>query len=450
MTYLTRTALLLIFFILPGILSDSLLAQEYTPKMNLSQVLKTALQKNPAVVATRWQKKATEKKVWEARSGFLPQVRVSAGYTRYQEPMIITPIHQMGMFPPLDDRIYDANLQLRLPIFSGGRTLANNKAAKAAAKESGAQGILIETQIVKNIVDIFLQAQELRDKHELIAQRLYALRERRRELSLLHREGRISDADFALMDASLQSTLADSLQIESVRSQLSVRLGQLIGRGQPVIPDVTGLSSTDDILPEADLLPNQATIEEEVSGPEIRKAQAQLARARAMKSLAARSFLPEISGFYTYAYRSGGTNWDPIGEWAAGISIQLPLFEGGRRIAGLGAASAAEKAAAAGLENARLQQKAALNIAYRQWDSARKRRRMIAAATQSKQKYVEANRKLYQAGRLPLSELLTQETELLMLQIQERELRYNEQQALIDYHARMGDLTIENVEKILR
>ncbi len=115
----------------------------------------------------------------------------------------------------------------------------------------------------------------------------------------------------------------------------------------------------------------------------------------------------------------------------------------------MGAANAAEKAAAASVNNTLLEQRASLEISYLKWNAARERRLALARAAESKQKYVEASRKLYREGRISLSELLTQETELLALQLQEKELRYTEQRVILDYHALIGNLTTENVKKIL-
>ncbi|WP_456442360.1 TolC family protein [Caldithrix abyssi] len=450
MKHFKRAVWQLMMIILPGILGGSLLAQNNVRTMTLSQALDVALQKNPVLRASDWQKVAARKKVWEARSGFLPRINLVGTYTRYQEPMIITPIHKVGQFPPLDDKIFTSQFQVQLPIFNGGRTLAAHKAAKAGLAESGAQGEFVKVRVIQNMANIFLQAKEVSDKRHLVAQRLRTLRQRHRELSLLQREGRVSEADFALMNASLQSALSDSLELKSAWRQLSVRLGQVMGVKQPIVPDVSDLSGAQTPLMQMELLPDTTNLAERMQGPEIKKAKAQLMRASAMKSLAKRSFLPEISGFYVYNYNSSANEWDPIGEWAVGVTMRFPLFDGGRRIANVGAASASEKAAAANLDNTLLEQKASLEIAFMQWKTARQRRQFLTLAVESKQKYVEANRKLYKEGRIPLSELLTQETELLALQIQEKELRYAEQKALLDYHALLGNLNTEKVKKILQ
>ena len=449
MKIITLTEVLVLLWTFFAGTGNFLNAQPDVSRLTLSQVLESILQKNPAIATARWQKKAAEKKVWEARSGFLPKISLVGKYTRYQEPMIIVPIHEVGKFPPLDDKIFNSQLQLQLPIFSGGRTLAAHKAAKAGAAESRAQGEFVETRVIQSVANIFLQAREITDRRNLITERLNALRQRYREMSLLRQEGRVSEADFSLVNAVLQSTMADSLELESAWHQLSVRLGQIVGIDHPIIPDISEQSGSDRLPIEAELLPDTSRLEREINSPEIKKAQAQLLRAKAMKSLAKRSFLPEVSGFYVYNYNSGGSDWNPVGEWAVGLSVRIPLFDGGRRFASVGAANAAEKAAAASVNNTLLEQRASLEISYLKWNAARERRLALARAAESKQKYVEASRKLYREGRISLSELLTQETELLALQLQEKELRYTEQRVILDYHALIGNLTTENVKKIL-
>ncbi len=436
-------------FVLVGKAGDLTGQRGKAVEMTLEQVLDLALQENPALRAAKWQKVVSEKKVWEAKSSFLPSIQYVASYNWYEKPMIVIPIHEPMKFPPLEDRIFASQLQLRLPIFTGGQRLAAHKMAKANLAESGAQTRVVKSRVMQNVAALFLQAKELNGKRELISYRLKALRERHRELSLLYKEGRVSEADFALLDANLQSTIADSLQLAASYYQLGNRLAQLVGVKYPILPRTAGLA--EGALPlEPDLYPDTTAIDVRLNNPELEKARAQLVKAKALKSLAARSFLPTISGYYTHLYNSSGYEWDPVDEWAVGLTIQIPLFEGGKRIANLGAAKAAERAAEANLDNTLLEQRASLEIAYLKWDAARRRRQLMTSAVENKRKYVAANRKLYREGRISLSELLTQETELLALQIQERELLYAEQQAILDYHVLIGDLNRDTVLKIVR
>ena len=89
-------------------------------------------------------------------------------------------------------------------------------------------------------------------------------------------------------------------------------------------------------------------------------------------------------------------------------------------------------------------------IALEQQESARARRRYIAAAVRSKRSSVVATRELYRAGRVSLSDLLVQEMDLLQLQIQERGAAYAEMTAILRYHAVAGRLTAQSVSEIVR
>ncbi len=406
----------------------------------LSEALRMALENNPAVEAMHSQRRAAEARTREAMSGFLPQLSLNASYTRYQEPNIILPIHQVGVFPPLDDQIYDARVQLYLPIFDGGRTFASRRAARAGMHESRVQEEETRIALAERITQIFIQAQEITDKENLITARVRSLQRRHDELSLLLGEGRVSPADLANVSAFLHGARADSIEIAMKKTELALRLGQLTGAGGELYPRLEDARALQKIgvLSDTLLLHRQ--------GPQVRKAQARVEQARAMKALAVRSFLPDISGFATYIYRSGA-DLDLIGEWAAGVSVKLPLFTGGRRIAKVRQAGASLSAAESNLRAAETAQQTDLELALQQLHSARQRRQRIGAAVTSKATSVAAWQEMHKAGRIPLSELLVRETELLQLQIQERSLAWQEVLSALRYQAIAGTLP-EVIEKI--
>ncbi len=413
--------------------------------MTITEALETALKKSPIIKSVRAQRDATEARIGVAKSDLFPQIVVSSGYTHYNEPNIIVPIHQAGIFPPLDNDIYEAVTQVKIPLFSGGRTLAATRAARASATESAVQENLTEKRLIEGIAQIYVQSQELQDRKALIVARLQVLRQRYRELSILLQEGRVSPADRGLVTSSIESTRSDSLEVESGFYQSTIRLGLLLGTNTPIQP----LMPAQDDLLEGVLFPGSLTAVSQVVGPEVRKAQTQLERALALHAQASRSFWPEISGFASYFMRSG-SDLDMTGEWAVGLSISLPIFDGGRRIANVRAAKASVKAAEEGRQSALQAQNAALHIALEQWRISNIRQKHLAQAVDSKSRSVIAQRQRYEAGRISLSELLTQETELLQLQMDERGVVYAGRLAIMNYHATSGTLTADLAETIVR
>lgn len=416
--------------------------------MTLVEALNTAEAHSPAIGAVKKQREVAEAKAGEAASGLYPQLSLAAGYTRYQEPNVIVPIHQVGVFPPLDDQIYETSIQLRVPIFSGGRTRANQRAAEAGVLESNVQEDQVRIDLIEGIAQIFILAREQQDRADLMTSRIHLLQRRRDELALLLDEGRVSPADMAQVTAAAAAARADSVELAGRRSELAIRLGQLIGAGERVYPTEENAAPASDVGSAEIFLESQAD-DGVQSGPRAARAGAQVARATALHSLARRSFWPDISGFASRAYRAG-SDLEPVGEWAAGVTLRLPLFEGGRQRASAKAAKASLRSAEYALQSAKAAETADRQIALEQQQSARARRRYIAAAARSKQSSVAATQELYQAGRASLSDLLVQETDLLQLQIQERSAAYDEMMAILRYHAVAGRLTAQNVSEIVR
>ena len=102
-----------------------------------------------------------------------------------------------------------------------------------------------------------------------------------------------------------------------------------------------------------------------------------------------------------------------------------------------------------GLEAVRQQQNADLSLAAQQWENSRQAQEFFARAVENKELFVQAQRNLYDTGRLSLSELLTQETEWLGLQFRQKSQLYNEIRALLRYHAVAGTLNENNLTFIL-
>jgi outer membrane protein TolC len=433
-------------FVLLWMVPHAAIAQSVS--MTLMEALNAAEAHSPAIGAAKRQREAAEAGTREVASELYPQLSLAAGFTRHQEPNVIVPIHKVGVFPPLDDQIYETSIQLRQSIFNGGRTRARKRAAEAGVLELRAQEDQVRIDLVEGVAQIFILAREQRDRADLIAARIRSLQRRQDELSLLLSEGRVSPADIAQIAASAEAARADSIEAEGKRSELAIRLGQLIGGGRRVYPTDENSTAANNTDFEEEPLDPQAD-DSLQAGPRAAKARAQVARATALHSLATRSIWPDISGFASRVYRTGG-DLDPSGEWAAGIALRLPLFEGGRRLASRKAAKASMQGAQYALRSVEEAEAADRQIALEQQKSAHARRQYIAAAARSKSRSVAATQELYQAGRVPLSELLVQETDLLNLQIQERGTAYAETMAILRYYAVAGRLTAQGISEIVR
>lgn len=415
-------------------------ALEADEAIGLMDALRLALAENPSVRSAAWSEAAAGHRVGEARSGLYPQVSVSAGYTRYELPMTVTPIHQQGKFPTLDDQIYDAGVQLSLPILNG-RISAGVDIAKSAASEASAAVSLVRLETMARVAGIFIAGRELADTTKLMDAHIEALRQRHRELQTLLAEGRVSPAEISLVESSLDTAASDRIALENRELELALNLGRLIGTGRPVRPKPVGLK--EEALNQA-----AGTGSMPETGPAVLQAAARVEAAEYGKSAALRSLWPELNGFAAYSWRSGSDR-DFSGEWAAGLSLRIPLFDAARRWSSIRAAEAGLGLAQSRYREAQITEEVLAEISREKQKSLRNRRNLLSGAARKKETSVDAFRERYSAGRLSLSELLSQEAELLQLRMQERSLEYQRASAYLEFHVLRGSLTTGLIKSVV-
>ncbi len=146
-------------------------------------------------------------------------------------------------------------------------------------------------------------------------------------------------------------------------------------------------------------------------------------------------------------YRSGA-EWDPIGEWMAGVKLSLPIFQGGTRINKIREARSLAFASGQAVLSAELEQKTNLQIALDDFRSNQTRYNLLTQAENEKIKSVTAQEELYKAGRIPLRDLHIQELELLQLQVDKNKLLFSARSALLRYVFITGTLSKEKAIKI--
>ncbi|MBZ0269740.1 TolC family protein [bacterium] len=428
----------------PNLIAPAGAASPEREAVTLSEALDLATSRNPALGAAKAQQRAAEAGVREARSAYFPHLSLAGSYSRYDQKNVVVPIHETGVFPPLDDDIYEGVVRATVPLFNGGRTGASVRAASAFTHENQVQAQLSRVGILRGVGRIYLGAAELADRVALVEARATILRERRRELSLRLAEGRVAPSDLAMVDSSIEALRSDSLRITLNHLELALELGRLLDTGSPVEPELPPIRANPEVPDSLLPVPESSS----VPGPLVRKAQARLQYAEARSDHASTFFWPDVAGFGSYVLRSGG-DLDGTGEWVAGVRVELPLFDAGRRSSAKSAAEASADAAREQLKGEWSSHRSALRAAEDIWRVSGQRREHLAAAVRLKTESVEAYRELYGSGRIALSELLTQEAELLDLGMDERQAAYEQRHALLDYQATLGALSGPLVETIV-
>ncbi|RYX97808.1 MAG: efflux transporter outer membrane subunit [Comamonadaceae bacterium] len=229
-----------------------------------------------------------------------------------------------------------ANLSYEVDLFGKLAGASNAASLDAVSREA----LLRSTRLLvqADVAQTYLNLRALDTERTLVRDTLQAYRNTLRLTEVRFREGDVAELDLARVRAEVASTESEALALDRSRAELEHALAVLVGEAAstfavapvewvmalPVIP--AGVPST--VLERR---------------PDIAAAQAGMQAARARVGVAETAWFPTFS-----LTASGGYAAPEIGDlfklstraWGIGALLSLPIFDGGRREAGVQGANA--------------------------------------------------------------------------------------------------------------
>lgn len=361
-----------------GTASAQTAATKDTLALSLQHALDRAVDASDEVKLARSQVDVARAQVKEVRAGALPQINANLGYTRTFRSQFESAgsfeLPDSLKFEPdstrsLEERVkyledkapaaglaglgslfsnlpfgqknaYSATIGASQLLYSGGRTgaaLAIARNFREAAELTLEEEIGDITLQVRSAYYRALLAQELeRISAAAVAQAQRFLEQER----LREKTGAASELDVLRADVALAN-----LRPQAVSARNAAEVGMLDLKRLLNVPAAQPLKLTTDLtVPDAERLAQQDTLE--VRDQLMRRASIAAAERNVrMRDLGVRiargSFLPQLSlnmnygrfAFPRETFSFNGINWRT--DWTAGVSVQIPIFDGLRRAAQL-------------------------------------------------------------------------------------------------------------------
>ncbi|WP_445666617.1 TolC family protein [Fodinibius sp. AD559] len=350
-----------------------------------------------------------DKEAADAASGILssdyfPKINSSLSYTRSQYPQIVTPIRQKGAFPPLDDQIYEANIQADWEVFDFGESRAIRKKTKALADAANIKYELAKMETIESTSSAFIQLQQLRELKKVQQERIQTLKKNREQLESLYHEGRVAEVDLLKMDDTIVDAEAAVISTNNSIDQTLLRLSDdLALKQQLTLADIKPIDFENDYPFNPDnVAPEDA--------PSVIAAQHQKEAADFKAKASFRAFLPQFNLFAAERFRSG-SDLEIDDQWMVGVRLRIPLFAG-KRIVNNQVKKKEAKSQQIQLEQTRQQYRQQLNKLTNAQFETQKR----IQSTQTRITYLEETYRVentsYREGRSTLTDLLTTESKL--------------------------------------
>jgi outer membrane protein len=302
--------------------------------VTLLDAVRSALAERPALAAAAAARDAAAADRARAASEWLPRLSLDAGITRFEEPMLVSPLHGFDLqeIPDFDRTLVDATLGARWTLFEGGARLARSRAARAGlrAAEAGIDATADATiaLTVAAYTDV-LAARQTLEAHDL---RLVALEAERDRVAKALEEGAVAGVALARAEAAVARARAERVAAAATLEVAAGDLARLAG------------------LPEAGLVERLAVppleldpiaIPDSAASPAVEQARWQARAAAAAADAARAAWWPEVSTRGAWIERGAGTDRDTFtGEWQVGLRLDWALFTGGARAAAIARAEA--------------------------------------------------------------------------------------------------------------
>lgn len=396
-------------------------AAETTPQafpLTLAQAIEAARTHSPGLARLEALSDAADAGAREARAGRMPEVDLTAGYTRNSnvpELVLQRPgLPPQTIFPNLPDS-YRSRLEVSVPVYTGGRISGSIAAAEgeqvAARRDAEAGGADLVLEATSTYWALVTAREEERVLGEAIASfeaHLKSARDRQ-EVGMAARNEVLAvqvERDRAEL-ARLLSANAGEVANADLARLLGLPPRAMVEPSEPLLPPEAPSRGLESLVDQAlGGRPERAALQSRVSAAEE--------RARAERA----GWRPRVGVTLGYDYANPNRKILPLepeyqSTWDASVNLSLSVFDGGRTAAAVARASAEAEAARRQLQD--LDERIRLEVTSRFLDL----QTAIAAAevAERNQAAAEENRRVagdrYREGVIPSSELLDAETALL-------------------------------------
>lgn len=324
-------------------------AAQPAERWTLASAAERALSRHPAVALAESQRDLARAELAAAEAERRPHLALAGSAFRYQEPMLVTPIHGFtpGSVPEFDTTLLQGALQLRWELWDGGLRAAQvaERRARVAAAEEGlaAEG----QQLVARTVALYLRVVGLAETLAAHRERVVALQAERARVAALLAVGRAAEVDARRVEAAEAAAEAERVSVAVALDSAERDLARLL----EVAPEAVRAAALSPLggLP-AQAPERAALLAAALAGsPAVARAAEEERAAAAALAAAQAARRPSLrleSGYLGFADDDGTAT----AEWNAGVRVGLPLLDG--RIAAQ--VARAEAAAAAARERRRL------------------------------------------------------------------------------------------------
>lgn len=453
--YLHKMVILLFVFSFVS-LTSPIYAQEEQP-LSLQLAVDTALELNRELGAVRHDTLASQHSTWEAKSAYLPQVSFNTEFSNSESdlyefdtsslaPPFDTLFSGGGGFGGFTGEIYTNQFQFSQLIYDRS-VIGNIKLSNLQAEASRWQETGQTQQVVYDAVAAYLDVLRAVELLSVQEQRL-ALAEKQLETAQTNFDvGLRIRTDVLRAELTKSSALRDIVSAEITRDQAVVHLNEIMGVPVEALQQLhnEGLAEYNPPEVQMEFLKEYNTLflVAEEHNPAVHVAAIVLDQKDEAFSIAKGEFHPRVSFGGSWGFRENELSFEDE-EWAVSIAMEIPIVEGGRKLAKMRRTTEERSAQSKRYEDTvRLIQKAVEQSSLALQEEYRNLQIAVEAETVAQENH-ERFLNLYQEGLADSLDVTQSITELVEAQTDIVTTRYGYMKLMANLQLALGTIPTES------
>ncbi len=369
------------------------------PVMTLKECIETALRNQPSIRMARASVDAGLGREMQAASPYFPQVSASTGYSES---------HSLGgAFGDSVAKGYTTTLSLNQLIYDFGRSSNSLDAAKLATRSSEQDADRVNQEVVLNVKQSYYALLAARQLVEVALKTIEQTESHLRQAEAFFRAG--SKPRFDVTRAEVD---VNNARVGLINAKNSVRI-RTIALNNAMGVDPGRATEIEFALPSVvvgTLSLEQAQDEALKKRPEMLKAETDREAANARVRTEEANYYPTISAVGAYNWANGTQEMGPFkgdiqNSWNAGVTLTVPLFQGGLTKGRVSEARANLLAVEAQRDTIRQTILLEVNQAYADLEGATARADAMETSLKKAQENLELAQGRYEAGVGPYIEV---------------------------------------------
>lgn len=413
---------------------------------DLTSCIMRALAANPQLKELELAVKSAGEEVVKSRAAFFPTLDLESSYNRYEEPQRVIQAHANNE-PGLFDRdLFYTALTAKLPLFEGGKRLAQVKIAELGKDVALSRFETSRQDLVLNVASAYYKILQLdrvleatRGSHRALAAQEELMRH---QLEV----GRVAPVDHMKVQVRLASLDQRLSALEADRRVLLVFLERLMGLDPRENPnfDISGKLES----PKVEIPSIEEGLKEAMKKRhERRAAELELEQARQAVRVAVAEAFPQIHLVGRYELRSGIPYNQDVPEgaidhedaWVTGIQATVPLFRGGAISASIRQARLREKQAQERLRAVDLQIREEVERAHARLKDSAERLQVTRSSVGVAEETLRIELEKYQAGKNTINDVLDAQAALLEAQVEYSQAQVDARLAILEWGRAVGE-----------